>query len=219
MNARLLLLTCTMTIATTLLLPERVEGQVLTFSGNNCIGTVASGGFSTPYGESGFQFTFTGAGWEYPCSDGPFYAGSPDIYAASHDAAIVLTKIGGGTFTLNSIDLAPVLNGPDGFASISSSALFTGTQLGGNILTTTLGWNGAVGNPTFVTDPLPSTWTNLITVMFSQGLSPQTFFQFDNVVLNRTATSVVPEPGSITLVAAGLIGIAGARSRRRKRTV
>lgn len=98
-----------------------------------------------------------------------------------------------------------------------SSALFTGTQLGGNVLTTTLGWNAAVGNPTFVTDPFPSTWINLTTVMFSQNLAPQTFFQFENVVVNRTKLSVVPGPASMALMATGTIGIVGVRARRPKR--
>lgn len=40
---------------------------------------------------------------------------------------------------------------------------------------------------------------------------------FDNVTLGQVAPAVVPEPATVLLVAAGLLGVAGAGARRRRR--
>jgi PEP-CTERM motif len=182
----------------------------LTFDANACTGT---GSFvaPSPYIESGFELTFTGGGDTYGawCSSSPNYPGSPDIGIASGGEQATLTKVGGGTFSLQSIDLATLFGGGAG-----GSVFFTGDLSGGGTVTASGTFDAASGPPTFSTFNFDDSWTDLADVYFVQGPAEnENTFQFDNVVLD----SPVPEPGSMALLATGLVGMAGAGLRRRKR--
>lgn len=191
----------------------------LTFDANACSGTSA-GSAGPTYIESGFMLSFTGPNptdaYAYWCSGNVSYPGSPAIFENWPGSVVTLTKVGGGTFTLTSIDLAPLYNPSVGIAT-AGSVLFTGDLFGGGTVTATQSWDAATGNPTFKTDAFSNAWTNLVDVTFPQGNGHGPLFQFDNVVLNGGAESVVPEPATMTLFATGLVGLVGAGLRRRKK--
>jgi hypothetical protein len=181
---------------------------VMTFDGNSCSGTASTDGTSA-YTESGFELLFGGSsGYAYWCSGSAGYAGSNSIFNNTPGGLTTLSRVGGGTFALSSIDLATILAGEGG-----GSVLFTGDLLGGGTITATEGWSGSTGSPALQTDLFGSGWTNLVDVTFSQA-DNEPFYQFDNVVLNNVALSVTPEPATVTLLAIGLVGVAGVRKRR-----
>jgi len=183
------------------------NAQTLTFSGlaNSCggAGYTAFGGI---YVESGYQLAFSSGSYYSWCtnqSNSPLPSGNAAIFAGAGDL-ITLSRVGGGTFGLSSIDLASVY-GPAG------SVVLTGNiSGGGTVVSPAEPWNAWVSNATLQTDVL-SGFNNLTSVTFSQSLGGP-YFQFDNVVIG-----VTPEPATMTLMATGLVGIVGAGIRRRKR--
>lgn len=122
------------------------------------------------------------------------YPGSTALFNNNRDGVTRLTQVGGGAFTLSSIDLADLFN--DG-----SQAPVTFTGLRADSSTTT---------QSFVTDNLSglqtfnfSNFTNLVSVDWTQD----TFsgHQFDNINVSSSTTTAVPEPFTIlgTLFGAG----------------
>lgn len=122
---------------------------------------------------------------------------------------------GGTAFSVNSIDLAPVLAGGQGTFDVT----FIGTLFG----------SGTVSQTCTVTDGTPtalqtcdlSGFNNLVSLQFAQGTnggfyeSQISAYQFDNIVLNGSSGPSVPEPGTLGLLG---LGLAGAAFARRKRT-
>jgi hypothetical protein len=164
--------------------------------------------YVSPYVEQGFQLAFGSLSYYSWCtnqSNSPLPAGNAAIFAGAGDI-VTLTKVGGGTFGLSSIDLASV------FGS-GGSVVFTGFLSGGGTVTSGAqpfdAWPGS--NATLRTDPF-SGFNNLTSVTFAQSQGGP-YYQFDNVVV----TSVTPEPATMSLMAAGLVAVAGAGLRRRKR--
>lgn len=119
------------------------------------------------------------------------YPGSTALFNNTGNGLIRLTQVGGGAFTLSSIDLTS-LNG-NNFVPVT----FTGTRAD----TTTV-------SQTFTTDALLNTletfnftnFTNLASVDWTQA-SP--FHQFDNI--NVSSSTAVPEPFTVlgTIFGAG----------------
>jgi hypothetical protein len=196
------------------------EAQVLTFSGNACAGNGLATG-PGPYVEAGYQLAFdpnAANAWAYWCAGSNNYPGSPAIFSNTASGLVTLTKVGGGVFSLNSIDLATAAWGAS-----SGYAVFTGFQTGGGAPLSVNFWQAATGHPAFTTDTF-SGWDNLIRVDLAQS-GP--LFQFDNIVLNggnpvapdeeiAPATTVTPEPGTMALLATGLVGLTIAGWRRRR---
>ena len=90
----------------------------------------------------------------------------------------MLTKLGGGSFGITSIDLAALnSNAAGGFVT------FTGDLSGGGTVTQMMSWNPSGGALTLSTNTFANTWTNLVSVKFSQ-VSP--YFQFDNISTPRS---------------------------------
>lgn len=182
--------------------------QTITFNGNACVGNTVFPGAT--YIESGFQFAFAGpqpaiasAAW---CSDYEAYAGSAAIFNNFNASTTTLSRVGGGTFSLSSIDLASIQ-----FEGSSGSVQFTGNLFGGGTVTSTKSWSaaGAGASPTFSTSAFDASWTNLSSVVFEQSVHA---FQFDNVVLS-SSTTTVPEPSTVALMTAGLLAL-GVATRR-----
>jgi PEP-CTERM motif len=192
--------------------PAARAQTTLTFGADACAGSSVSVPGTTVYTESGFQLSFEGAGLAFWCASSPNYPGSAAAFQNNPGELVTLTKIGGGVFALNSIDLASLFSFGPGTAGSTS---FVGDVFGGGQVNGTGGWNFPVGNPTFSTDAFNATWTNLVDVQFTQNLA--NYFQFDNIVVNAGTQSVTPEPATMTLMATGLVGLVGAGLRRRKR--
>ncbi len=114
-----------------------------------------------------------------------------------------VTKVGGGTFSLGSIDLADVYNNAFGGDVLFSFTTGTGTT------TQVVSLDNLVGLQTFVFN---------IGGLTSFSYLPQTtqgpWIQVDNVVFDTFVTGAVPEPESWAMMIAGL-GLVGAVMRRR----
>jgi len=180
----------------------------------------------------GFDYTPGPVFYDYPTAIGTTvsfndlhmvngYSGDPwngTTNGLTHDD-VVLTKSGGGTFSLQAFDFA----GSICQNTCTSEPNFTviGHYIGGGAITTVLTpdgipYDGLGGNQDFQTFTLggPS-WTNLVSVQWVYtGLGTNYgYFSLDNIVVDAP----VPEPASLLLLTTGLAGLA-ARRRMKKRT-
>lgn len=135
---------------------------------------------------------------------------NPDRYGATmmtggSQANAVFTKIGGGAFNLNSVDLT------DG-ANTASSGFFDLTWFDGTeTFTETFLLDQVRGLQTFNFNKKDILWFSLGTSGWAGGN-----LQFDNVVLDAPVISGVPEPTTWALMITGF-GLAGTALRRRRR--
>jgi hypothetical protein len=119
---------------------------------------------------------------------------------------------GGNPFSLNSIDLAPLLTG--------GSGTFTVTFTGMHPDTTTVSQTFTVNDtsPPSLQTFLFSGFANLVSVSYAQGTNSGFFqnqvsaYQFDNVVV--VSASSVPESASLALLGSGVLSAAGALRRK-----
>jgi hypothetical protein len=123
-------------------------------------------------------------------------------------STITLSKVGGGTFDFNSVDLTDIFNNQDG-------------QLGGDVLFSF--FDGiATTTQTVTIDALPGfqtfsfNRTGLVSVSFKAVTTNEV--QTDNFVLNASGVvgDAVPEPATWALMIAGF-GLTGATLRRHRR--
>jgi hypothetical protein len=161
------------------------------------------------YAESGFLFTNT-ATVESSGFDPSFatagaqldgmYTGSTALFNDNWEGQTILTRVGGGTFNLNSIDLAELYP-----ADVQFDVAFTGLLANGSTVSKTFTLDGALGAQSF---SFGSDFSNLASVSWSQSAD---FHQFDNV--NATPT---PIPAAAWLLGSGIMGLAGIRRRTGK---
>lgn len=128
-----------------------------------------------------------------------WYAGSASLFNNGPEATTTLTKVGGGTFALNGISLAPVSS----FHGPNATVSFTGNVNGGG----TVFQSFVVGSALAFSNFSFSGFNNLDSVSWVQA-SP--YHQFDNIVLD---SGTVPEPASLALFGLALAGFAVARRK------
>ncbi|HEY3114083.1 MAG TPA: PEP-CTERM sorting domain-containing protein [Gemmatimonadaceae bacterium] len=203
------------TLVIALASPATVSGQVMTFVPVACA-TGGSNQVGSPYTEAGFTLTTPGF-YEFGtwCADrAGFYAG-PGLAINTFNVIATLTKAGGGTFSINAIELAYLYAG-----NLPTEDLtFTGYLSGGGTITQTFTIGPQLANTFFAPFLFDAAWTNLLSVDFPEQRNdyPLVPYQFTNIVLNG-AGATVPEPASMMLLGTGLVGVFGVARRRFSKT-
>lgn len=151
-----------------------------------------------PYDEDGFRLT-ADTGFAVWGTASPHHAGSAALYNDYPDEFTELTRIGGGTFSPVSIDLAELFDD-----SLSVSVTFVGTLPDTSTVLQTFTLDALHDGTTasFETFFFDASFQGIESLRWQQESE---FHQFDNVV--------IPEPSSLGLALLGLAGLA--RPRRR----
>jgi len=128
---------------------------------------------------------------------------------------VTMTKAGGGTFTLNQVDVAELWL-PSNSLNDFFEVLITANQFGGGIFSMAVALDGIRDGTGGVSDFQLvnfAGWTNLTDVTFTGRNAAGAFgdYSIDNIVVDSAA---VPEPASLTLLAMGTLGLAAIRRRR-----
>jgi hypothetical protein len=135
------------------------------------------------------------------------WAGATGLFNCLPNGLTTLTQVGGGPFSLDSIDMAPC-NCGSGYGA--PSVVFQGTRMDGT----------TVASPAFAVPDIMSFATYSFAGMGFVDLQSVSWYhnapyeQFDNITLEAT-----PEPSSALLLAAGLAAaLAMVRARRARGT-
>ncbi len=151
------------------------------------------------YVEDGFQLD--NAGFfpfaTYGAQIGDF-VGSTALINDNDDGMTTLTRVGGGAFSLVSIDLAELFIG-----EVDYSVTFTGTKADASVVTQSFVLDGAFGAETFAFN------SDFVGVTAVSWANTAGYHQFDNINV-----AAVPEPETYALFLAGL-GLVGMIARRR----
>lgn len=166
---------------------------------------------SGPYQESGFQIANSNNGSSALLFWGTqSFNADPGGNTLSHNfggTTMTLSRISGGTFSFNSIDLADVYNNGGG-GDVLFSFLFadnTSSQA-------TVSVDRLPGLETFEFD-----LTNLTQVAWTPQTTQGRYLQSDNIRLDEATGQSVPEPGSLGMLALGLFALGAQAGRARRR--
>lgn len=161
----------------------------------NGSGSDSSGGLSYSYG---FYVCYYS-----PTNPADFPTAPASTVMASGYYPTTFSALGGGTFSLQSVDLG---FGPFQHGGLTAdTTTVTGNLFGGGTVSTTLNVTQA-----FSTHAL--NWSNLVSVSFGALNTSSEYLAFDNIVYNTG----VPEPAAWAMMLAGF-GLVGSAMRRRSK--
>ncbi|HEY4000973.1 MAG TPA: hypothetical protein VGO93_19045 [Candidatus Xenobia bacterium] len=151
-----------------------------------------------------------------PCPPTLNYAGPNLIPCFSHCCSKeIITKTGGGTFSVQSICFAELLTNQNGYP-----VSVTGIQCGGAHVTSLLfivPRSAPCGGPGFHQDTLCGSFTNLLSLTISQGTSGLGGEEMTNIVINSSAAAPEVNGGEAALpLAAAVAALAIVADRRRR---
>ena len=166
-------------------------------------------------------FNFTGNpqdGNLFVCNAGVIQNNTtPALINANSRSILTMTEATGAVFSLESFfaggrteDFNPA--GAVTNYSVATSIDIVGTLFGGGSVLASVVLD-SIASYDFSQFSLPSTFANLVAVTFTaQGRGDTPEFLIDDIVVNTDR--VVPEPGTLALIAGGLLGAGIARRRR-----
>jgi PEP-CTERM motif len=185
--------------------------------GDVASGNCASSGLSVQ--SRGFNFTGNPQdGNLYVCNAGVIQNNTtPALINANSRSILTMSEASGAVFSLESFfaggrteDFNPA--GEVTFYSVATSIDIVGNLLGGGSVFASVVLD-SIASYDFTQFTLPNTFVNLLSVTFTaQGRGDTPEFLIDDIVVN--SDRVVPEPGTLALIAGGLLGAGAARRRR-----
>jgi hypothetical protein len=162
----------------------RNDNQIVYVSGGNTPTSVGN----TSYTEKGF--TITGSLLGTPGSLSPYYSGSTALFD-DFFSPLNLSQVGGGVFSISSIDLTTLFNS-------STTVSFTGTKANSTTVSQIFTTDAVVN--TLQTFNFNSNFTDLVSVNWSGNN-----LQHDNINVSAASATSVPEPFTVlgTIFGAG----------------